>query len=42
MNIDHGLTREELVRIWAHEALQLFSDGLVEDEKKFVARHENS
>lgn len=33
MNIDHGLTREELVRIWAHEALRLFSDRLVEEEK---------
>jgi dynein heavy chain 1 len=29
-NIDHGLTREELVRVWAHEALRLFADRLVE------------
>ena len=32
VNIDHGLTREELVRIWAHEALRLFADRLVEPE----------
>lgn len=30
VNMDQGLTREELVRIWAHEALRLFSDRLVE------------
>lgn len=29
VNQDQGLTREELVRIWAHEALRLFSDRLV-------------
>eukprot|EP00804_Cyclotella_cryptica_P026574 CCRYP_014010-RA/>CCRYP_014010-RA protein AED:0.03 eAED:0.03 QI:237/1/1/1/0.92/0.78/14/3696/3180 len=33
VNIDHGLTRDELVRIWAHEAFRLFSDRLVEDEE---------
>lgn len=33
VNIDHGLTREELVRIWAHEAFRLFSDRLVEDQE---------
>ena len=33
VHMDQGLTREELVRIWAHEALRLFSDRLVgEDE----------
>jgi dynein heavy chain 1 len=32
VNIDHGLTREELVRVWAHEALRLFADRLVERE----------
>ena len=31
--MDQGLTREELVRICAHEALRLFSDRLVEDEE---------
>ena len=31
--MDQGLTREELVRIWAHEALRLFSDRLVEDDE---------
>ena len=30
VNIDQGLTREELVRIWAHEGLRLFADRLVE------------
>jgi dynein heavy chain 1 len=30
VHMDQGLTREELVRIWAHEALRLFSDRLVE------------
>ena len=33
VNMDQGLTREELVRIWAHEALRLFSDRLVEPEE---------
>ena len=31
--MDQGLTREELVRICAHEVLRLFSDRLVEDEE---------
>lgn len=31
VNMDQGLTREELVRIWAHEGLRLFSDRLVEE-----------
>lgn len=31
-HVDQGLTREELIRIWAHEALRLFSDRLVEYE----------
>ena len=31
MNIDQGLSREELVRIWAHEGLRLFADRLVEE-----------
>jgi dynein heavy chain 1 len=30
VNMDQGLTREELVRIWAHEGLRLFADRLVE------------
>lgn len=29
-----GLTREELVRIWAHEGLRLFCDRLVREEDK--------
>eukprot|EP00586_Coscinodiscus_wailesii_P014222 CAMPEP_0172510176 /NCGR_PEP_ID=MMETSP1066-20121228/226876_1 /TAXON_ID=671091 /ORGANISM="Coscinodiscus wailesii, Strain CCMP2513" /LENGTH=4214 /DNA_ID=CAMNT_0013289037 /DNA_START=123 /DNA_END=12767 /DNA_ORIENTATION=+ len=29
-----ALTREELVRIWAHEALRLFNDRLVEPEER--------
>ena len=33
VHLDHGLTREELVRIWAHEAFRLFSDRLVEDDE---------
>lgn len=31
---DQGLSKEELVRIWAHEALRLFSDRLVEDSER--------
>lgn len=34
VNMDQGLTGEELVRIWAHEGLRLFADRLVEDEDK--------
>lgn len=33
VNMDQGLTRDELVRIWAHEALRLFSDRLVGDDE---------
>lgn len=33
VNLD-SLTREELVRIWAHEGLRLFSDRLVEEDDK--------
>ena len=33
VHMDHGLTREELIRIWAHEALRLFSDRLVEHDE---------
>jgi dynein heavy chain 1 len=33
-NLDAGLTREGLVRVWAHEGLRLFSDRLVEDVDK--------
>lgn len=33
MHLDHGLTREELVGIWAHQAFRLFSDRLVEDDE---------
>jgi len=31
VNMDQGLTGEELVRIWAHEGLRLFADRLVEE-----------
>lgn len=34
VNMDLGLTREELVRIWAHEGLRLFADRLVEDSDR--------
>jgi dynein heavy chain 1 len=34
VDMDQGLTREELVRIWAHEGLRLFSDRLVEVEEQ--------
>lgn len=33
VHMDQGLTREELVRIWAHEALRLFSDRLVSEDE---------
>ena len=31
-NMDQGLTKEELTRIWAHEGLRLFGDRLVDEE----------
>jgi len=34
VDMDQGLSREELVRIWAHEALRLFGDRLVKDSEK--------
>lgn len=34
VNIDSGLSREELVRIWAHEGLRLFADRLVEESDR--------
>jgi dynein heavy chain 1 len=34
VNMDQGVTREELTRIWAHEGLRLFCDRLVSDEDK--------
>ncbi|CAB9499374.1 heavy chain, flagellar inner arm I1 complex [Seminavis robusta] len=34
VHMDQGLTGEELVRIWAHEGLRLFSDRLVEEEDR--------
>ncbi len=36
--MDQGLAREELIRIWAHEALRLFSDRLVDyDDVKWCS-----
>lgn len=34
VNMDQGLTGEELVRIWAHEGLRLFADRLVEEDDR--------
>lgn len=34
VNMDQGLTREELVRIWAHEGLRLFCDRLIDEEDR--------
>eukprot|EP00934_Nitzschia_sp_Nitz4_P009291 Nitzschia sp. Nitz4//scaffold6_size259037//29898//42524//NITZ4_001045-RA/size259037-augustus-gene-0.315-mRNA-1//-1//CDS//3329556806//9281//frame0 len=36
VNMDQGVTKEELTRIWAHEGQRLFSDRLVaEDDRKW-------
>lgn len=36
VNMDQGVTKEELTRIWAHEGLRLFCDRLVdEDDRKW-------
>ncbi|KAL3925173.1 MAG: hypothetical protein SGARI_005890, partial [Bacillariaceae sp.] len=32
--VDTGLTKEELCRVWTHEGLRLFCDRLVEDDDK--------
>ena len=34
VNMDQGLTKEELTRIWAHEGLRLFCDRLVDEEDR--------
>ncbi|KAL3939676.1 MAG: hypothetical protein SGBAC_005637 [Bacillariaceae sp.] len=34
VNMDQGVTREELTRIWAHEGLRLFCDRLVLEEDR--------
>jgi dynein heavy chain 1 len=34
VNMDQGLTKEELVRIWSHEALRLFADRLVDQSER--------
>ena len=34
VHMDQGLTREELVRIWAHEALRLFCDRMIEETER--------
>jgi len=34
VHMDQGLTREEFVRIYAHEAMRLFHDRLVEEEDR--------
>ena len=34
VNMDQGLTKEELTRIWTHEGLRLFCDRLVDDEDR--------
>ena len=34
VNMDQGITTEELTRIWAHEGLRLFCDRLVKEEDR--------
>lgn len=34
VNMDQGLTKEELTRIWTHEGLRLFCDRLVDEKDK--------
>lgn len=34
VNMDQGVTKEELTRIWAHEGLRLFCDRLVDEEDR--------
>jgi dynein heavy chain 1 len=34
VNMDQGITIEELTRVWAHEGLRLFSDRLVTEEDR--------
>ena len=34
VNMDQGVTKEELTRIWTHEGLRLFCDRLVRDEDR--------
>lgn len=34
VNMDQGVTKEELTRIWAHEGLRLFCDRLVDQEDR--------
>lgn len=34
VNMDQGVTKEELTRIWTHEGLRLFCDRLVEEEDR--------
>jgi dynein heavy chain 1, cytosolic len=34
VTLDQGLTREELVRVWAHEGMRLFADRLVEESDR--------